>query len=558
MQSTSVVQRGLRKLWALYPKKLLASQKSWKLLSHYPAVTPTDALLQQWNTSRWEEYQRWLNTHSLQSVTAWAARQQEDSRLPNPPRLSIVTPVYNTESDVLYQCLLSVRMQTYPYWQWIVVDDGSTRPETLAMLRSGVCRDPRIQVIFGEKTQGISAATNVAIQQATGDYVAFLDHDDRLSLEALSLMAGEILRDSHIDILYSDRDMLSPEGDRFLHLFKPDWSPETLLSGNYIFHLMCYKRQLLTKLQGLRSEYDGSQDYDLILRASETKPKVRHIPKVLYHWRQHSASVALNVDSKNYAFEAGLKALNAALQRRGVQGEATEIPDFWRGTYQLNLTLPEQNSVQIISLNALQRNDQYATFIANEIEHKNQPAQRYIAIISDGIEPEYHESLLGLTAWLTLEQVGLASGKIIDAQGKLVYIGMDFNQDATLMHPYRGFDQTEPGYKGVCHIARNISAPYPFCVVFRREIWTQLNGFDQSLKGPHALLDFALRAAMLKWRSVVVPQCSFTEIGEVFIAEQFRQDQYLFKQRWQASLAHGDPYYNVNLANYSPDMGLDI
>lgn len=555
MQSTSLVQRGLRKLWTLYPKKFLASQKSWKLLSHYPAVTPTDALLQQWNTSRWEEYQRWLNTHSLQSATDWSTRQQEDLCLPNPPRLSIVTPVYNTESDVLYQCLLSVRMQTYPYWQWILVDDGSTRPETLAMLRSGVCRDPRIQVIFGEKTQGISAATNVAIQQATGDYVTFLDHDDRLSLDALSLMANEILRDSHIDILYSDRDMLSPEGDRFLHLFKPDWSPETLLSGNYIFHLMCYKRQLLTKLQGLRSEYDGSQDYDLILRASETKPKVRHIPKVLYHWRQHSASVALNVESKNYAFEAGLKALNAALQRRNIQGEAREMPDFWKGTYQLNLTWPEQNSVQIISFNGVQHDDQYAAFITDEINHKNQSTQRYIAIMGDDINLE---NLLSLAAWLALEQVGLVSGKVIDTQGKLVYVGMDYNRDATLMYPYRGFDQAEPGYKGVCHIARNISAPYPFCVVFRREIWTQLNGFDQSIKSPHALLDFALRAAMLEWRSVVVPQCSFIEKGEAFKAEQSKQDQYLFKQRWQANLAKGDPYYNPNLAENSADMGLDI
>lgn len=558
MQSSSLVQRGLRKLWALYPKKLLASQKCWCLLKNYPAVTPTDALLHQWNTSRWEEYQRWLNHHALQTAADWSVRRQDDLRIQNPPRLSIVTPVYNTESDVLYQCLLSVRMQTYPYWQWILVDDGSTRPETLTMLRSGVCGDPRIQVIFGEKTQGISAATNLAIQQATGDYVAFLDHDDRLSLDALSLIASEIMHDAQIDILYSDRDMLSPEGDRFLHLFKPDWSPETLLSGNYIFHLMCYKRQLLTKLQGLRSEYDGSQDYDLILRASETNPRVKHIPKVLYHWRQHSASVALNVDSKNYAFEAGLKALNAALQRRKILGEAVEIPDFWKGTYQLNLTLPEQNSLQIISLNALQRDGQYAAFITDEITHKNQPAQRYIAIISDAIKPEHHESLLSLTAWLTLDQVGLASGKIIDAQDKLVYIGMDFNQDATLMYPYRGFDQTEPGYKGVCHIARNISAPYPFCVVFRREIWTQLNGFDQSVTGPHALLDFALRAAMRGWRSVVVPQCSLTESGKFFIAEQFRQDQYLFKQRWQTHLAQGDPYYNINLADYSPDMGLAI
>lgn len=558
MQSDSLTHRGLRKLWALLPKKWLAHQKSWALLRDYPAVKPTDALLQQWNTSHWEEYQRWLEQNSLRTVEGWSARYEDDLRLQHPPKISIVTPVYNTASDVLYECMLSVRMQTYPYWQWILVDDGSTRPETLAMLRSGVCKDPRITVIFGEKSQGISAATNLAIEQATGEYVAFLDHDDRLSLEALSLIAREIIAEPSVDILYSDRDMLSEAGDRYLHLFKPDWSPETLLSGNYIFHLMCYKRTLLTDLQGLRPDYDGSQDYDLILRASETNPKVRHIAKVLYHWRQHGASVALNVDAKNYAFAAGLKALNATLQRRGIQGEATEISDFWKGTYQLSLELPDPNTVQVITLNALQCRDQYASFISGAIQHNNQPSQSYIAIISETIRPAQNDALLSLAAWLNLAQVGLVSGKILDTQGNIIYIGMDYNRDTSLMYPYRGFGQTEPGYKGVCHIARNISAPYPICVVFRREIWEQLGGFNPDLNGAHALLDFALRAATHEWRSVVVPQHSFAQADASFVAEDFPQDQAVFKQCWQTQLQHGDPYYNPNLANYSRDMGLDI
>ncbi|NOT83258.1 MAG: hypothetical protein HOP02_00445, partial [Methylococcaceae bacterium] len=134
----------------------------------------------------------------------------------------------------------------------------------------------------------------------------------------------------------------------------------------------------------------------------------------------------------------------------------------------------------------------------------------------------------------------------------------DYNRDATLMYPYRGFDQAEPGYRGVCHIARNVSAPYPFCVVFRREIWAQLDGFDPSLLGPLALLDFALRASMLEWRSVIEPQWCFVASGGAFAAEQFTQDQQVFKQRWQSRFEHGDAYYNPNLADYSPDMGLAI
>ena len=549
------LQRVIRRLFAALPKALLFTQPNWQWLCHYPAVTPTDTLLQKWNTSCWEEYQRWLSKQSLETAADWLLRHQADLHWQNPPRISIVTPVYNTTSEVLYECMLSVRMQTYPYWQWILVDDGSTRPETLALLRSGVCNDPRIQIIFCEKSQGISMATNRALAEAKGDYVVFLDHDDRLALEALSLIAHEIDANPQVDILYSDRDMLSEDGERYLHLFKPDWSPETLLSGNYIFHLLCYKRDLLNRLGGLRPEYDGSQDYDLILRAAETKPTVRHIAKILYHWRQHSASVALNDGAKEYAFQAGICALNDTLRRRGINGDAQEIPDFWRGTYQLNLTPPDKNTLQIISLNVSQCREQYAAFIAHEISRTERP---YIAIISDAITPATSDTLLRLSAWLMLDDVGLATGKIINTQGALDSIGMVYNQDASLMYPYRNFPQTEPGYRGVTHITRNISAPYPSCVIIRREVWQQLQGFKPSLKGPHALLDFALRGLNSGWRSVVVPQCVFIQSGVPFVADAFTEDDAHFQQAWAATLQSGDPYYNPNLAQHSSDMGLDI
>lgn len=552
---THLLRRSLRRLWAFVPSVLLQTCKNWQWLGYYPVLYPSDDLLQRWNASHWEEYQNWLQKHTLQHLAQWQELHQQHRQWRNPPKISIVTPVFNTEPAILYECILSVRMQTYPYWQWILVDDGSARQDTKALLASGVLGDPRIQVIFAQQSQGISAATNKAIAQATGDFVVFLDHDDRLSLEALGSIAETVHACPDVDIVYSDRDMLSEQNERYLHLFKPDWSPETLLSGNYVFHLMCYRRTLLRQLNGLRSDYDGSQDYDLILRAAEYQPNVRHIAKILYHWRQHPSSVALHAGAKDYAFAAGLKALNAALTRRGIAGTAREIPQFWRGTYEVLLTPTDSTQVQLVHLDTHAVDTDYAQQVQQALQTGEQP---YIVILADTIRPDTQDTLTRLVAWLQhVDGVALASPKVVNADDTIDYIGMAYTQDASLMYPYRGFPVTEPGYMGVTQIVRNISAPHPFCVAFKRTTWQQLQGFTAELKGPQALLDFALRAQQGGARCVVVPQCQFVQQGEAFVVQE-GQDKHFFSQCWQAYLSAGDPYYNPNLADHSPDMGLDI
>lgn len=552
---THLLRRSLRRLWAFVPSALLQKCKNWQWLGYYPVLYPSDDLLQRWNASHWEEYQNWLQKHTLQHLAQWQELHQQHRQWRNPPKISIVTPVLNTEPAILYECILSVRMQTYPYWQWILVDDGSARQDTKELLASGVLGDPRIQVIFAQQSQGISAATNKAIAQATGDFVVFLDHDDRISLEALGSIAETVHACPDVDIVYSDRDMVSEQNERYLHLFKPDWSPETLLSGNYVFHLMCYRRTLLQQLHGLRSDFDGSQDYDLILRAAEYQPNVRHIAKILYHWRQHPSSVALHAGAKDYAFAAGLKALNAALTRRGIAGTAREIPQFWRGTYELLLMPADSTQVQLVHLDTPSVDTDYAQQVQRAVEAGEQP---YIVILADTICPDTQDTLTRLVAWLKhVDGVALVSPKVVNADDTIDYIGMAYNQDASLMYPYRGFPVTEPGYMGVTQIVRNISAPHPFCVAFKRTTWQQLQGFTAELKGPQALLDFALRAQQGGARCVVVPQCLFVQQGEAFVVQE-GQDKHLFSQRWQAYLSAGDPYYNPNLADHSPDMGLDI
>lgn len=267
-------------------------------------------------------------------------------------KISIVTPVFNTEPQILESCIFSIRAQTSPFWELILVDDNSTSPKTHSVLNSRICRDPRIRILFSQPgaPSGISAATNRGIEASRGDYIVFLDHDDRLAPEALQRLIATLEEEPGLDIVYSDRDMISPGGKRFMYLMKPDWSPDSLFAGNYIFHLMCYRRSLVRQVGMLRSDYDGSQDYDLILRCMEQNPQVKHLPEVLYHWRQHDQSVAMADNAKAYAFEAGMAALRDALKRRNLIGTVGENTSLWRGNYQVRLDLPAQKDIGTITL----------------------------------------------------------------------------------------------------------------------------------------------------------------------------------------------------------------
>ncbi|MDT8407309.1 MAG: glycosyltransferase, partial [Methylococcales bacterium] len=250
MSIAKIAAALLRRVLALRPFRDVLVQ-NWRWLKFYPPVTPDQTRLAAWYQSQWPDYQAWLNQHALTCVAAWWRLRQADVALTEPVLLTLITPVYNTPPSMLAECLLSVRQQTYPFWQWLLIDDGSTDADTLALLRAPMGRDPRI-CLLSQTNQGISAATNRGLAEARGTYVLFLDHDDRLSLDALSQIAHQVMTCPDTDIVYSDRDMISPEGYLHNHLFKPDWSPDTLLSGNYAFHLMAYRRELLLELGGLR------------------------------------------------------------------------------------------------------------------------------------------------------------------------------------------------------------------------------------------------------------------------------------------------------------------
>ncbi|MDW7773267.1 MAG: glycosyltransferase [Desulfobulbaceae bacterium] len=523
----------------------------WDLLRYYPHVIPDDDTMHRWQRSEWPEYQQWIDRHSLLTSGQWREQHELAKKDNGKIKITVITPVFNTDPRILEECILSVRTQTTPFWEFILIDDKSTSTETKRVLKSRICKDPRIRILYTNRdsSKGISVATNKGLQAARGDYIVFLDHDDRLAPEAIQSLIAAIREDPEADIIYSDRDMISLGDKRFMHLMKPDWSPENLYAGNYIFHLMCYRKELIFRAGNLRSEYDGSQDYDLILRCMELSPIIKHLPQVLYHWRQHVESVAMLDDAKNYAFEAGMAALRDALRRRKIMATVSENKSLWRGNYEIQLPLPPPETIGYITLPETLEADQYAAAISSDPVLSDPPP--YIYIQWEGCSPAHEDSAGILASWLALENIGMVSGRLLDENRKILYGGMIYGDNGEIFAPYEGFDETESGYMAATQAVRNISAPCPCGVMFRRELWQQLNGFDSRFQGPYALLDFALLALQSHWRIVYVPRAVFTCDSSCLKKNIFFPEQNVFHEKWRYWLQKGDPYYSPNLKKNS-------
>ena len=240
---------------------------------------------------------------------------------PGAPRFAIVTPTYDSPEGPLRACLDSVLAQDYPHWELCIADDASPAPHVRRVLAEYAARDARIRVVLRERNGHISAASNSALALATGDFVVLLDHDDLLPVHALGEVATEILAHPGAAIVYSDEDKIDESGQRFEPYFKPDWNPVLLTAQNYVSHLGVYRTTLVREVGGFREGVEGAQDWDLLLRCAERvgAADIRHIARILYHWRAVQGSTARSMDSKGYAARAQERVVAEAFARRGVR-----------------------------------------------------------------------------------------------------------------------------------------------------------------------------------------------------------------------------------------------
>ena len=512
------------------------------------------------------------------------------------PVISIVTPVYNTEPHQLRRCVLSVVHQPYPDWELWLVDDGSSAGHVRPLMEELGALDDRIRLRFEANNQGISAATNAGAAAADGEYLAFLDHDDELSEDALFHIALAIDRENP-DVLYCDEalmDFLSRPLDVF---YKPRFNPELLLNHNYITHFLVTRRALFLASGGLSSEYDGAQDYDLTLKLTEGERTVVHIPRVLYYWRAHAESTSINHEQKHYADEAGRRALQAALDRRGIRGEArlTDLRFFYRdrreivGTPMISVLISPAALAGPLPDLARRLAEQWPAFellVAadtgvdmepeqvrvvpppaerGEAAWRNQAARTargaYLCFLEGDLAADMSGWPRGLLEYAQQASIGMVGGCVRDDREAAVHRGSLPDIDDHTWRYYASFVRDVSVHHNGIHCQQNVLAVHEgFCLI-GRERFIDSGGYDPTFATlAFAHLDLCCRLHAAGFANL------FTPYAQAAVAagkagpdendeETGRRDRRVFQHRWHRMLLAGDPYHSRQLLR---DRGISL
>ena len=457
------------------------------------------------------------------------AMADEASRFRHRPAFSILVPVYNVEPRWLKAAVESVRRQTYPHWELCLADDCSTDP-ALHRYLDNLPRDPRIKLARREINGHICHATNTAAELASGEFVCLLDHDDELAPHALFAVAELLQHQPDTDLIYSDEDKIDAAGHRYDPQFKPDWSPELLLSYNYVNHFTVIRRSVFEKAGRFRPGFEGSQDHDLLLRVTELTDRVHHVPRILYHWRSLPESTASAAEVKSYVHTAGRKAVEEALARRGVSA-ALDVPPFAQKLKLPVLALdgPDDGpAVAIIirgdadaarrTIRAIRQSTAYRTATDYLVIDDAAPAEalnrmaagrteELLLFLEAGTEPADPRWLSRLVANLRVPGVGAAGGVIRDANGVLLDAGpvLGMRDGIAPVPAFAGLPPDRISHYFYAEVTRNTVAVSGQCLLTRRETFERLGGFD-ARRYPQSLwdIDYGLRLRGLGLRCVTV------------------------------------------------------
>ncbi len=514
----------------------------------------------------------------------------EVASLARKPVISILTPVYNTEANLLRRCVHSVLYQPYPHWELCLVDDGSSADHLPALLEAIAQSDHRIKVRRLTTNQGIAAATNAAAALAEGEYLAFLDHDDELAPDALYRIAAAI-NEASPDVLYSDEDLVNLESRHLDTFYKPAFNRELLRGHNYITHFLVTRRELFHQCGGLSSAFDGAQDYDLALKLTEGERKVAHIPRSLYRWRAHDDSTSVNHAQKRHADENGRRALQAALDREGIAGEA-ELTDL-RFFYWPRRTIKGLPAVSVVvcgqpAPSAWQRLvRQIAAAWANVevlamaggIENGQDDANlRLLPPLVNESEPAWHnraaklatgdylcfvDGAVGLAdpAWLRAlieygqeAQTGMVGGCLEEGEGAHIHRGSlpDLTNPSWLY--YASFVRDVSVHHNGIHWPQQVLAVHAGLCLTGRDRFLECGGYDPAFATmAFAQLDYCFRLHHLGLTNVFTPHAAAGLPGVInkaagyMLDEAGNCDRALFQQRWYAQLLAGDPWHSRHL-----------
>lgn len=519
-------------------------------------------------------------------------------------RISIVMPTCNTPERFLTEVIASVEAQTHEDWELCIADDASDAPHVRAQLETARRRDPRIKVAFSSERGGIAKASNRALAMATGDYVALLDHDDTLAPDALAAVVAKAM-ETDADLVYTDHDYLGQDDRHHGPFFKPDWSPDLFLAQMYLGHLVVIRRQMIERVGPFRSERDGSQDYDMVLRCVLAGARIEHVPKVLYHWRQHGGSITANPGSKPYAHIAGQKAIQDYLDVASPGARADDGAYLF--CYDVRYPLPEALPLVSIIIPTKDGLDVLSACVDSIIERTNYANYEIIVVDNGSVEPEtlawlaaipgrdqrvrvmpapvpFNWSHLNNLAaadakgdvlvflnndteviggdWLhrlaensLREEVGICGPLLLYPDGTIQHAGVVVGLGGWADHVFKGLPPVHGQRLFVSPVLRrNVLAVTGACMAVAAETFRRLGGFDESFIVCGSDVELCLRAHRQGLRNLYLPETSLIhhesktrdarDVPDVDF-KRSAEEYGLFR-------TNGDPLYSPNLDPMSP------
>ena len=555
-------------------------------------------------------YKRWIKYNEENLEHYYDVLKNKPSNI----KISLVVPVYRPSLRIIQSTIRSVLDQYYLNWELClaVSETDDAVKEWLSSIESS-----KIKIVYLETNKGIAGNTNEAIRISTGHYVGFLDHDDLLPKHSLLEFAHEIdLTNS--DFLYSDEDLITEDGKkRFEPHFKPDFSPELLTSMNYVTHLMVVRREIGCRLGWLRSQCDGSQDHDFALRCfAEKNLKVKHIPKVLYHWRVTRTSTLSKTGQKSYAHSAGILAVKDYFAIKGennlkVEDGFTEFSYKYQNSAVQDLVsiiIPSKDQVQLLKncINSIQNKSTYPFFEIVIIENNSTEKDtfsyyeklklegagkikivtkemsrfnyselnnfgvmfsegKYLIFLNNDTEiisPDWIERLLDHAS---RKEIGAVGAKLFYQDNTIQHAGIIVGIGEVAGHSHKYFRGTDFGYKNRLKIVQNVSAVTGACLMMRKEVFNELNGFDECFAVAYNDVDLCLSSILKGYRNVWTPYAELYhyESKSRGIDDSLEKlslhskEVKLFKEKWRSFLEKSDPCYNPNLTHLREDFSID-
>lgn len=590
----------LKASWvALHQGPLELFKRSWRFLRKHK-------LKGVWvYRSRANAYSYWLKKESDAIREKMNSASIDIDAFSYKPVISVVMPVWNTRADYLERAIASVMEQAYPFWELCIADDASTEPHIDETFKKYMRAEPRVKVVRMPVQGGIVTATNAAINLATGEYVGFLDHDDLLAPHALLEIARLLNKKPKADIIYSDEDRLI-ENTRIDPFFKPDWSPDLLLSMNYIGHFNVVCRKLLEEVYGLQEGTEGSQDYDLVLRLTERTTNIAHIPDILYHWRMTPGSVSNTAEEREMAFNSGQNAIKGALERRGVDAEVFSAGNGrYRVKYRLqgeplvSIIIPTKDKANFLKrcIDSIKTKNTYRNYELIVVDNGsseqetlsyllevdkfckckvlpyNEPFNyskinnfavkhahgEYILFLNNDVEaitPGWIEEML---SYCQRQEVGAVGVKLIFPDNTIQHGGVIVGMRGVAGHAFYTIPDDASGYMNLAHVARNYSAVTAACMMMRKNVFNEIDGFDEDLDIAFNDVDLCLKIISNGYNIVWTPHAKLYH-NESATRGQYQPEHNInyFCKKWQGFLKAGDPFYNPNLSLVNSDFKIKI